>query len=352
MNLNPHFPRLMFLLLAAIFTLGAQAAIPAENQRKLDELDKMTGTLKTNGLALFLAEAPARGWVAPKMFSAWYVGKLPEDANGEKLVESAKSEFGLEIARQLTLVAEIVRGTKDSTILETQLEVLFTLISWLGSETAYSNMLLQERADDIASIAATKLMCDLNYPMEKAEKAMKRFDDRSWGKPENSRRVLFEESGGAHFAPSTEVVTQQQLDKEFREGVSLVLRLGNISARSDLEIFSREVYQQGETRGDLENTWTKREHVHFAQAGFRSMNLENLVQLYEFRKRHGKFPTKPENIQPFPGESPVKAAFREISWENPYGIGGAWATYEAYLQNRLADAVFRESAQATDQKKN
>jgi hypothetical protein len=70
--------------------------------------------------------------------------------------------------------------------------------------------------------------------------------------------------------------------------------------------------------------------------------------MHEFRRRYGRYPTKPETIRPYQGESPIKAAFREISWENPYGIGGAWATFEAYLNGRLVDEVF----QATDRRFN
>jgi hypothetical protein len=334
--------------LIAIFpltcTLLAQAGITQENQRKLDDLAQMTTTLKQEGVTGFLSKSSEQKWVAPKMYSTWFINKLPDDPEGTKLVETAKSSFGLEMALQLTLVAKIVRETRDTAILETQMDVLFATLTWLNTETAYSNMLLQKRADDIASIAATMLMCDIAYPMDKAENAMKRFDDRSWGSAERSRQVLFEESGGKHFHAGLLGKTQEDLNQEFREGVSLVLKLGSIVNRSDLEIFVEEVFRKGEAMGDLDNTWMKRRHIGFGG----SVNLENLAQLHEFRRRYGKFPTKPVTIEPFKGESNIKAAFREISWENPYGIGGADDIYEAYLDGRLVDEVFR----ATDRRFN
>lgn len=348
MKTQTNFPNVLLVLLALFFSQAAQAKITEENQRKLDELSEMTTNLKTKGIAGFLADGGKRHWVAPKMFSAWFIAKLPDDPDGNKLVEQAKSAFGHEMAKQLTPVAKVVRETKDAAALEVQSDVLFTVISWLGTETAYANMLLQQRADDIAIIAATKLMCDINYPMDKATKAMKRFDNQSWGSPKRSRQVLFEESGGKHFVDTGAAATQEKLDREFREGVDLVIKLRSIASRPDLEIFTREDFAQGESVMDLERTWSKRAHINFAERGFSSVNTENLVHLHEFRSRYGKFPTKPSTIQPFPGESPIKAAFREISWENPYGIGGAWSTVETYLDNRLVDEVFK----ATDRRFN
>lgn len=342
------FQTLLVVLLAVVLGQAVQAKITEENQRKLDVLSEMTGTLKTKGIPGFLADSGERHWVAPKIFSAWFIAKLPDDPDGNKLVEQAKSAFGHEMARQLTPVAKVVRETKDATILEAQSDILFAVVAWLGTETAYANMLLQQRADDIASIAATKLMCDINYPMEKATKAMKRFDDQSWGSPERSRQVLFEESGGTHFIAGAAPTTQEKLDREFREGVDLVIKIGTIAGRHDLEIFTREDFAQGESVMDLERTWSKRAHINFAERGFGSVNLRNLATLHEFRTRYGKLPTQPATYQPKPGESKIAAAFKELSWENPYGIGGAADTFEAYLDERLLDEVFR----ATDRRFN
>ncbi len=310
----------------------------------------MTTVLRKDEVAKFLAVSRERKWGAPKIYSAWFINKLPEDTAGKKLVELANSTFGLEMARQLTPVAKIVRETKDAATLEAQMDTLFAVLNWLGNEPAYANMLLQERVDDIASVAATKLMCDINHPMEKAEKAMKRFDDQSWGSPERRRQVLFEESGGKHFLSDNSGATQEKLDKEFREGVSLVIQLGSIIERPDLEIFAAETYRQGEQRGDLENAWTKRDHVHFGEVGFfdETVRRRNLTQLHEFRRRYGKFPSQPVSYTPKPGENMIRAAFKELSWENPYEVVGADDTFEAYLEDRLVDEVF----QSTDRRFN
>ena len=348
MRSHTIFQSVLVVLLAVLCSQAVQARITEENQRKLDELSEMTSTLKAKGVPGFLADSGGRHWVAPKMFSAWFIAKLPADPEGNKLVEQAKSAFGQEMARQLAPLAKAVRETKDAAILEAQSDILFAVLAWLGTETAYANMLLQERADDIASIAATKLMCDINYPMEKANKAMKRFDNRNWGSPERSRQVLFEESRGKHFVATGALSTQEILNREFRQGVDLVLKLGSIGGRPDLEIFTEEIYKPGEYRGDMENTWSKRRHIHFAFAGFGSVNLRNLATLHEFRTRYGKLPTQPASYQPKPGESNIAAAFKELSWENPYGIGGAADTFEAYLDGRLVDEVFR----ATDRRFN
>lgn len=348
MKTQSIFQKILVAVLAVIISFATQAQITPENQRKLDQLTEMTTVLRRDGVTKFLTVSHEQKWVAPKMYSAWFINKLPEDTEGKKLVEQTKSAFGLEMVRQLSPVAKVVRETRDAATLELQIDALFAARSWLETAPAYANMRLQQRADDIASIAATKLMCDINYPMEKAEKVMKRFDDRSWSSPERIRQVLYEESDGKHFIADLLGSTQDKLDKEFRKGVSLVIELGSVTNRPDLEIFARENFAQGESVMDLEKTWGKRAHINFAARGLGSVNLENMAQLHEFRKRYGKFPTEPITIRPFPEESSIKAAFREISWENPYGIGGAWATFEAYLEGRLVDEVF----QSTDRRFN
>lgn len=306
----------------------------------IDQLTEMTTVLRKGGLDAFLLRSRQQGWTAPKMFSAWYISYLPDDPNGFKKIEEAKSQFGLEFARQLSVIAAAVRETKETARLEATSESLFTAVDWLGREVAYGNLFLQDRAYDIAAVAVTKLVIDLSYPMEKAEAAMKRFD-WSWGSPGNCRKVLFEETKGQHFKSDKPNLTFEEVDQEFREGVTLVLKLGSIERRPDLEIFVREDLKPDESFIVPETTWAKRAHIQIGEVGFASMNYKNLTPLHEFRKRYGKFPTKPSEYVKRKGESDVKAGFWELSWENPYGVGGASDVYESYLDGRLTDAGYQ-----------
>ena len=157
---------------------SADAKISPENQRRIDQLTEMTTGLRKGGLDTFLQLTRQQGWTSPKMFSAWYISHLPDDPDGFKKVEEAKSQLGLEFARQLSVIATTVRETKEIARLEGASESLFTAVDWLGREVAFGNLFLQDRAYDIAAVAATKLMVDLSYPMGKAQAAMNRFD---WG---------------------------------------------------------------------------------------------------------------------------------------------------------------------------
>ena len=130
----------------------------------IDQLTEMTTMLRTGGLDAFLQRSRQQGWTSPKMFSAWYISHLPNDPDGFKKVEEAKSQFGLEFARQLSVVAKSVRETKEMPLLERTSESLFTAVDWLGHEVAYGNLFLQDRAYDIAAVAVTKLVIDLSYP--------------------------------------------------------------------------------------------------------------------------------------------------------------------------------------------
>ena len=87
--MRPHtiFQTALVVLLAGLVSQAVQAKITEENQRKLDELSSMTVTLKAKGIPGFLADSGERHWRAPKMFSAWFIAKLADDPDGNKLVE-------------------------------------------------------------------------------------------------------------------------------------------------------------------------------------------------------------------------------------------------------------------------
>jgi hypothetical protein len=342
--MNTHRTSLLVLractILGLLATSSARAGITAENQDVIDRLTEMNSTLTEGGVESFLAKARQQAWVAPKIFSAWYISRLEDDSDGFKRVEEAKSKFGLEYARKLSLLAKTVRETDNVTELEGASEALFDTADWFGREVGYGNMFLENRAYDIAAVAITKLIVNLSYPMEKVEAAMKRFD-WGWANPANRRKVLFEESNGQHFSSRHTSITSEELDQEFREGVSLVLKLGKVQKRPDLEMFVFEDLKPGESFIVPETTWRRKAHIHIGETGFGSMNHLNLGPVHEFRKRYRKFPTKPVKYVKRGGESDIKAAFWELSWENPYGVGGAWVVYEAYLNGRLADDGYK-----------
>jgi hypothetical protein len=336
--------RLSAVLITVMFGVLAVgncwAVSAAEIPKSRDVLVEMTNVLRAKGVEGFLVQATQQKWVAPKIYSAWYVARLPDDPAGLRKAEEAKSELGLEFAKQLSVIAKTVRETKNAELLERSSNTLFGAVEWLGHSVGYGNLLLQDRAYDIASVAAVKFMADLSYPMDKAEAAMKRFD-WSWAKAENRRQVLYEESGGTHFATVLPGDAQDTYTYEWRHGVQMVLDLRKTKIPPDLEIFVIDDSKADETIGLPETTWRQRVHFKMGEGNFGSVNLRNLPSLREFRKRYGVFPTKPVKYVKHESESDIRAAFWELCWKDPFPVLGAAGVYEDYCNNRLSDEGYR-----------
>jgi len=334
------YKKLVAAILASVIGLfttnQALAKITDENQLKIKQLTEITNALRTSGVQIFVTRCAEQGWASPKLFSAWYIARLPDDPDGLKQVEEAKSNLGLELARQLSVIAKTVRETKEIHTLEQATDTLFEAAKWIGTELGYGNLFLQDRAYDIASVAAVKFMADLSYPMDKAEAAMKRFD-WTWGDPAKRRIVLFEESGGTHFKPENAPITDDGLELEWRTGVSKAIDSQELARQPDLAIFVLGDFRADESFAVPETTWLQKGHHRIGQNSFASMNLRNLESLREFRVRYGKFPTKPVNYSKGEGESDVVAAFWELSWRDPLKVSGAARIYEQYINGSLAD---------------
>jgi hypothetical protein len=324
----------------SLYCFGSvQADVASENRREIERLVEMTRILHAEGVDNFVTRCAENKWAPPKLYSAWYIGRLPNDPEGKKQVEEAKSKLGLELACQLSVIAKTVRETKEIPVLEQASNAVFAVTKWVGTESGYGNLFIQDRAYDIASVAAVKFMADLAYPIEKADATVKRFD-WSWGDPSVRKKILFEESGGMHFKPSNTAVTAEEVDSEFSRGLSLALKYQDVEAHPDLAIFVIEDIPPNESFAAPETTWQRRGHFMIGKNTFGSVNLRNLSSLREFRKRYGKFPTKPVNYKKSDSESEIEAAFWELCWEDPHEVHSAYMVYEAYFTGRLADKAW------------
>lgn len=334
--------RLLFLAIVSgiLAASNGWAKITAANQHVMDTLVEMTNALRTEGIESFLAQGTQRKWITPKLFSAWYIARLPDDPDGLRKIEEAKSELGLEFAKQLSLMAKTVRETKDVRLIEKSSNILFGAADWIGQERGYGNLLLQSRVYDIASVAAIKLMADLSYPVDKAEAAMQRFD-WAWANAENRRQVLFDESGGTHFVPVQVGDVAKAVLDEWKSGAMFALDQERVRIRPDLAIFTIDDFATTQVFGLPETSWFRKAHFMIGEGNFGSINLRNLESLREFRKRYGTFPTKPVKYVKRAGESDIRAAFWELSWKDPLPVVGAAAVYEDYLNNRLYDDGYR-----------
>ena len=318
---------------ALVATLDA--AVTDENQKQLQRLAEMTETLNHGDLASFLTASVTHAWSAPKIFSAWYIGKLPDDAKGDKAVERAKSEFGLALAKKLTEHAKRVRDENDSTKLEQLADPLFNLVRWLDGKQGYANLFLMGRAFDIASVVAAKLVADLKYPLDRAQTAFNRFDWK-WSGAEIRRQVLHEESGFIYFKKPMVADMQSAIDKEWGTNFDAALEPSKVKEQPALRMFVYQDTPPGANNALPETVWFQRGHQKLAD-GWGSVNLRNLAGLLEFRKRYGEFPTKTKQYKKRKDETEIEAAFWELSWRNPYGVETASVIYSQYLNGTLCD---------------
>ncbi len=320
----------------ALLLCGVSVADQSGDYRtQLTRFAEMTTAIKTSNLSTFQRRIQSSGWTAPKIFSSAYVERLPNDAHGAKTLEQAKSDFGLELARSLTNHAALVRAESDSAKLEQLNQPLFELVNWLGHETAYGNMMLQSRAYDVASVIAVKLIADLSYPIGKAEGQLARFD-WAWSTAEKRRIVLNEESGFAAFAQPQAGDIQQSIQEEWAR--NLHASLGNASqpATQETWLFAVNDVPRDATIALPESTWKIGLHRLLVD-GWDSANLRNAAGLMEFRKRYGEFPIKPKQYKKRDSESDIQAAFWELCWHDPHGLGGAWVAYGQYVNGSLCD---------------
>lgn len=322
-----------FLSVLLISSSSCLFAITDQNQRELEVLNKMTASIGTGDVRQFLKDAQTAGWVAPPIYSAWYVARRPEDPEGNKQVLLAENQFGLAFAKALTTSASKVIEFTASEELEYLANSMFDSMTWLGSKHYYGNLLLESRAYDIASVAAIKLVANLDYPFDSAAKLVARFN-LSWESVPIRQDVLFGESDGLHFKHLDSSPTVDELKKEWQTLLQAAQDQHFLENHPDLSLFTLPEFGVGERVAKPESTWNRKLHFKLVE-GLDSVNAQNLHSLYEFRRRYGRFPNKPTSYHKAAGESDIQAAFWELSWKNPEGVGSAYIVYSQYLEGRL-----------------
>jgi hypothetical protein len=267
---------------ALLLSSVSAAAQSNDYQRQLRSLAEMTTVIKTSDLSTFQSRVQSSDWAAPKIFSASYVERLPNDPRGAKSLEQAKSDLGLELARSLTKHAVLVRAESDSVKLEQLNQPLFELVKWLGRETAYGNMMLQSRAYDVASVIAIKLIADLSYPISKAESQLGRFD-WAWSTAKKRRIVLNEESGFAAFAQEQTGDIQQRIQQEWARNLKATLEDASQTASQATWLFAVNDVPRGGTIALPESTWKiGLHHLLVRPTGGQGVYKEKACQVWDF----------------------------------------------------------------------
>lgn len=308
-------------------------------------VSEMIDVLKKSDVSDFVGNVEKRGWKAPKMFSLWYVNHHFSDRPELRKIELAKREFGELLACKLTEMAVLVRTEKNAEKLEKHAETLLKLVDWLGNNPGYGNIFLQNRSQDIASVAVVKFVADLNYPLEKADAWVHRFK-WDWNKPEVRQKILSEESDSKAFTKKTGIA-EDDLAKEWGEGLGKAREKKLEKSEIDREIFIDPGHQRDSIPSIPETEWNEKDHFMIVQ-GFGSINVRDLDNLLKFRKAVGYFPSKPKKYRKYDGQSDISAAFYETWWYlspkynndkemSKLSTDRAARLYEDYLSGELCD---------------
>lgn len=314
-------------------------------QQDIRNIDEMIAVLKKKDISEFLHNIETKGWRSPKIYSLWYVNNHFRDRPDMQKNELTKRELGELMARKLTEMAARVRAEKNFDKLEKYAETLLKLVDWLSNNPGYGNIFLQNRAQDIASVAVVKFVADLNYPIEKAEAWFQRFK-WDWNTPEVRQKILAEESDSTAFTKQRGII-QDDLAKEWAEGLGKIREKKMEKNEIEREIFIDPDHQRGTTLAIPESQWNEKNHYKIV-IGFGSMNIRDLTSLLKFRKAVGYFPSKPKTYRKYDGQSDVNAAFYETWWYlspkykndkemRELSTDAAARLYEDYMSGQLCD---------------
>ncbi len=302
--------------------------------------------LEKSGLRNFLAIAQSNHWNAPKIHSQCWVDWLPEDQQEKRLLEQAKRDFGLELAKAIDQESLLVLEPGNSVEREEQATFLLDFSVWAGSPGGYGNYAIKRRVEHLACIPIGHLVADLNYPLEKIDAFIDRFEtDKNWLRMQVN--ILNEESPHKYNAKTKERLAFQW-HQNFRKAAFAFKKAKGRYPYNHAESLDlpREVsfYCEDETLPrpyTLTTRWNTKRHYVFCVMGYES-NIEARVKNFLlFRKVIGRFPERPSRpLQMFDGEE-IREGFYE-AWkphEKKFGKKGSGAA-QSFIEiqnNRFMD---------------
>jgi hypothetical protein len=160
----------------------------------------MAACLARTDLADFLAEARAKGWKAPYIYSRWHVENIaPPEKRDEMLRARA---FGKQLVVLLDQWAARLRPPADLNEDYQGAKLLLDLADWIGNPKGYGNIALLQRSQDIATVPIGRLVVNLDFPMVKVKELTARLEAGGYD-PSVQMEMLNHEAGAKLFTSAS-----------------------------------------------------------------------------------------------------------------------------------------------------
>jgi hypothetical protein len=340
------------LLLAACPWVFAREDAPA----RLEALNRALAA----GVPALVARVGADKLSPPLIHSDWYVNEMAKTAPDEAGVEREKRQFGRRLVEALDKSSEDILALSDSSSREHAATTLLDLAQWIASRRGYGNMFVFDRCQDMATVPVAHLIRDLNYPEAKLDAIMARFvplvdEVRMCAEAVNSEapEPIFVPGKGSTLdevqAPLQRAWSKQVrriAESRMREGITRSIPWGRkdrVTLPRDFAFFCDD--DTGDTPEPLTtvNQWDGKAHRRLV-LGLGSKNLENIQCFALFRKKTGRFPTKPpswwkpdDRLYRTPEKAAFTAAWRPFEKQLGPIADTAAMVYTAATANTFAD---------------
>jgi hypothetical protein len=165
----------------------------------------MAEDLRTNGIAVFLDHARGRKWTAPKIPSKWYIehrAKPEEKAS----FEQART-LGRAILDALDTTAKQPLPQKNEEV-AALIRRLVELGAWLRRTDGFGNLLLAQRAADVAPRGLGRLIADLQFDIGEASNLLAGVQGVVADQAPVIARIFNDEAGEKLFDPTTREVDE------------------------------------------------------------------------------------------------------------------------------------------------
>ena len=303
-------------------------------------------TLAESGLWGFFAVAQSNLWEAPKIHSQCWVDWLPREPAVHIQLEQAKRDFGLEIVKAMEGEALRILLPTNTVERANQADRLLRFANWVGGSDGYGNFAIRRRVEHLACIPIGHLVADLDFPVEKIEVLLTRFETEGGGL-RTQCDILNEESPHKYDARTKDELAVQWHGHFRKAWFAYKEKVGRYPhSFSNGKNFSKEVafYCEDETSPrpyTLSTQWSQKLHYIFCVMGYEDSITERVKTFLLFRKTIGRFPLKPSRpLETFP-ESEIQEGFYEAwkPYETKLGIhpGASGYTYEAIRGNTFMD---------------
>ncbi len=153
--------RLSLIVLLAALGSVLSAADSAPIDAEMKRVETLSRALDDGGVAAVLVTALP----SPLIRSQYYADKIAAREPERRLLEQAKRDFGLKLARALDDLAAQLQKRAESAVRASQASLLLDLAAWLKAAPGYGNYVLFSRSEGLATVPLAYLTADLEYPL-------------------------------------------------------------------------------------------------------------------------------------------------------------------------------------------